>query len=166
MALKMIGFFILLSSYTFTSIIACSCIEGISPWEAFSKADQVFIGIAVNATESADQMVRKIVFYVEENFKGILPSNRLVSIYTHTQEAACGLQVQQRERWQIWAYRSYEPPNQLETSWCSKSTKKVLENIDFLRQQDSSASQQKQSFSMLTLALVSMAFIIFFKTTL
>ena len=89
-------------------LTACSCIKDI--------ASQVFIGSVINVTDDIDEMIRKVVFRVEENFKGALPSNGLIDIFTHMMESACGLQINKGEKWQIWAHRTNMVLNQLDAS--------------------------------------------------
>ena len=126
--------FVVLFSFRIEPLMACSCRQDIPLQQHFNMSNQVFIGTAVDVTDNEAQMRRRVVFRVEENFKGILSTSGLITIFTHTMESACGLGIQKDERWQIWAHKSYSNPNEHETNWCSLSTKNTQENIFFLRQ--------------------------------
>nr|ACD54783.1 cbiN domain protein-like protein [Philodina roseola] len=129
----------ILCLFCISSLTACSCMQDISLEQRFSMATQIFIGTAVDVTVDDHQMIRRVIFHVEENFKGKISPTGFISIVTDTMESACGLTIEKNEKWQIWADKSYEFPNQLEASYCSASTKNIQQNLTFLRKQFSLA---------------------------
>lgn len=135
MALKYPWILLLVLVYEIDLSRACSCMPDLTLEQQFSMASQIFIGTAINVIDDDVQMVRKIIFRVEKNFKGPPPSNGLIAIFTETMEFACGLEIKQGEKWQIWANRDESNPTQLYAGFCSPSTRVTGTNLDLLSKQ-------------------------------
>lgn len=130
---------------------SCSCRRGTPLSKRFNEATYVFIGKAIHSKFEHTSSSLKVLFQVEEVFKGSISVDQTIHIHTNMQSAACGVFIRTGERWQIWAYGSEE---RLRTNICSPTTKHVDRNIDFLRQLASSVSCTRKSIKVLILTLL------------
>lgn len=133
------------------SVHCCSCRTDVPFSTNFNDANYVFIGTAIHSKLNRTALNLRVVFQVEEAFKGPLSVGQNVTINTNIVSAACGVPIRTGERWQIWAYGNEE---RLATNLCSPTTRNVNQNIDDLRQHASSVSCNRRPIKTLLLVLI------------
>lgn len=128
----MIRFLILLLALPI-NLIACSCVNFMGPFsiKEYNVNQFILSGKAIKVTIHENETIdkqRQIEFQIDEIFKGKIDA-KIVTIYTSLGDASCGLFVNEREEWVIWAYLQ---DNVLTTDLCTRSRqKKYLSEADY-----------------------------------
>ncbi|UJR24235.1 hypothetical protein I4U23_027202 [Adineta vaga] len=144
-------FIVLLCHSFIVSIDSCSCVAEVPLEKQFFEATHVFIGKVLHIEFDKKQFEHQVTFKVEKIFKGLIPSDHRLIARTALNSAACGVSFRTDEQWQVWTYGIHDNPR---VSLCSPSTKHVNENIGFLNRYASSASNCRQTLTILIISIL------------
>jgi hypothetical protein len=127
--------------------------------ERFNRTKYVFVGKAINSTVDVLTGNPKILFQVEEVFKGLLLAGQQITVNTDLASKVCGKPMLTRQRWQIWAH---DIEDELTTSTaCRWSTRDIDRDIDFLRRMSSVSRNQQSHMKIILMFFFSVVFFLY-----
>ena len=101
------------------SVIACTCIEPLSPVEALEEADAVFSGEVINVKQRHNFV--KVTFKVSCVWKGKLEKD--MDVYTSPPTVSCSFPFEKGSEYIVYAYKNRENifKNKLTTNMCRRT---------------------------------------------